>query len=189
MAYIIEVKNSNENFITWSEKDYISAKLKELIIDSNILIVPVENFREIKEPVFPQRTEELFKYLQTELPEQVKVEIAIEDDEYQELALYHDLVDIGNFIVTIIALPFLVSILANYVTMKSFDKKGDDIKLTLTTVEGDISRTIIYEGKATDFIASSEEIKKLCLGEPNTLKLSENILDPVKTEKIVAKKK
>jgi hypothetical protein len=172
----LSVTSANENITTWSERDYLTTATKESVRNADVLIVPVENFRESEKPLFPVQTSALYRFVKDNLPNNLNLEIAIEDEDYREFALYSDTENIAQFIVTLIALPFLISVLANYFTTKLFakDKANIDVKITVQ-IDENVSKTISFEGTAEDFRHASEEIQKLCTQETPTLAMSENI--------------
>ena len=187
----IKIEHSNDNFITWSEKSYLSEELKESVLKSDILIVPVEEFRDLKKPVFPQRTEEIFKFLKDNSPKELHVEVCIKDEDYQEFALYDDSINIGLFVVTAIALPFLINLLSNYVSNKFIEEdRNNRVKISFTVVKNKESKTVVFEGDASKFLSTTEELTNICLQQTNTLNLSEIISKDSKQEieKTVKKK-
>jgi hypothetical protein len=177
----IKIEDSSENFITWAERPYLSEDLRKSVLESDILIVPVENFRNLEEPVFPQRTGEVFNFLKDNSPPEVHIEVCVEEEDYKELALYDDSINIGYFVLTNVVLTVFLNILSNYIFKKVFDKeRKQEIKFTFTVVDEKVSKTITFEGDVKDFLSSTEEIKKLCLEKPNALSLSENISKTLK---------
>ena len=186
----ISVGPSEEDFETWAGREYLSEETSESVKSASVLIVPVEGFRDVSQPLFAQRSDELFAFLKENLPPEHKVEICVEDEDYQEVALHFDLFDLGQLVLTAVAVPVVVKLIADYVSRKVFAAKEDKaVKISLTVVNDKGSKTVTYEGLAKNFPPSVEEIKKLCLEEQITLKPSENTLERLKPALIPKKKK
>lgn len=159
----VAITDSSENFDTWINRKYISSETRELLKQSDILVVPIEGFRELDFPVFPVKTEEILSFLKKRIPSENKVDICIEDKDYKELALHSVLVMLGGFVVTSICAPILVNILWQYIEKEILTKKEKrNVRVSLTIVNEDgISKNLTYEGNAEDFSTIKDELKKL----------------------------
>lgn len=153
---------TKQNFSFWLHRPYISQKLRNKLLTSDILIVPDEGIRDFKLPMFPVKTEEIFTFLRNNIPSDYQIDICIEDDDYKELALHHDLRKIGRFIVTVAVLPVLVSLLSSYLQdkMKHTDS-GRAINVEIIVQEKDGSARILkYEGRPEDFRETITSLEK-----------------------------
>jgi hypothetical protein len=158
------VEDTNENFEYWLNQPFISEKLKNEIRKSEILLVPQIGFRGLDYPVFPVKTEELFTYLRGKHDGGEKVEICVENENYKEVALHCDLIVIGSFIVTSVAVPILVNLLSSYIKEK-LDKRGSEsvikVSLTIENKKKRLSKKITYEGKPDNFNETIQSIKDI----------------------------
>lgn len=151
----ISVSDSKINFESWIEKPFIPDELKSNLRASELLIVPTESIRDIKGPVFPTGTEDLYLHLKETMPS-FNPEICICDDEYKEYAFHGILLILGTFVVTAVAAPIFVNIVSEYVKKKIFksgDKNSDTevrFEMTVTLSDG-TSKKIKYDGPASQF--------------------------------------
>jgi len=159
------VEKSTNSFENWITKDYISSELKNELKQADILIVPIENFRGIEEPAFPEGTEQLFTYLKKQFSSNHKynIDICIEDEDYMELALHNDLINLGYFILTIGVAPIFVNLISDYISSKLFSSNKDrKIKTSISIIENDgTSKEITYEGNIEHFDSVIDEIENL----------------------------
>ena len=146
------ISQSEENFETWISRKSLSDGLREQLRKADILAVPIEGRGNLNIPVFPERTEDLLNFLRRELPKDLVIDICIEEDDYKELALYADLVILASFVVTSIALPFLVNLVSNYIYQKISKPKSRNMKISITLVsENGESKNLSYEGPLDGF--------------------------------------
>ena len=73
--------------------------LRAQLSDASIIILPHVIEYEGKRSVFPVGTVELYSYLQENSPEDIKIDIAVKDDEYAELAQHSSLIELATIIV------------------------------------------------------------------------------------------
>jgi len=162
----VTITDTNENFETWINRKYVSDNTKNQLRDADILIVPNEGFRDSSFPVFPAHTEKIYSFLKKELPPELRVDICIEDDDYKELSLHANLIILGVFVVTAIAVPTLVNLLSEYLKRKIFGNKDEQkVKVSLTVVDdAGHSQNFTYEGSSSNLgtiIDKLKETKKL----------------------------
>jgi len=153
---------TEECFDYWINQSFITDELKNELKNADILLIPQIGFRDIDIPVFPVKTEELFTFLRKKSSD-VKIDICIEDKDYRELALHYDLITIGAFVVTSIALPVLVNLLSDYIKSKISLNSGRVIKVSLIVEnkKEKTSKKISYEGKPENFDSIIKSIENL----------------------------
>ncbi|MFA5014197.1 MAG: hypothetical protein WC549_01465 [Actinomycetota bacterium] len=144
--------------------DYISNELKNKLKKSDIIILPIEKFREFKDPLFPNGTEKIYLFLKDNLSKEYNLEIAIDEQDYKELGLHHNLIFLGIFMCKEILLPFLLSMLANY-TYYKLPLRSKEEKVKLTIIVSDRLKKIDFEGPAKDLKNISKEIKDISKNE------------------------
>ena len=159
------VKESSDSFQNWIAKDYISRELKNELKQADVLIVPIENFRGIDNPVFPEGTEQLYTYLMKQFSsnDEYNIDICIDDEDYMELALHDDLINLGYFVLTIGVAPIFVNLISDYISNKFLSYSQDrKIKTSISIVEDDgSSKEIKYEGDIEHFSSVIDEIEDL----------------------------
>ena len=128
---IFEIKPSEENFNTWSNKEFIGDGIRELIANADILLVPTTNFRD-SGPNFPPGTEELLAYLKTNIGGAFNVDICISDEHFSTLSLNSDYKRLGKFLVKKAALPIFITVFSGFILYKI--TKVEDAKPQITIV-------------------------------------------------------
>ena len=159
----IVVEDSAENFDTWIGRQYISADMKEKLRQVDVLLVPSEGVRDLKAPVFPVCTEDLFKFIQDKIPREIKVDVCIEDKDFKEIAFHSALIVISSFVVTVFAAPTLVNIISEYIKRRLFANSDEkNVKISMTVVDKkNVSKNITYEGTVENFSKVMEKVKEL----------------------------
>ena len=159
------IKDTPEDFETWINKDFISPELRVQLRKSDILLIPTEGFRDLTYPVFPVKTEELFNYLRKNSPEDINIDICIEDKDYREVALHSDLVILSSFIVSSVALPILINLISTYLSQKLLKPEKTNVKVSITVVNKDgESKNLSYEGSVDHFKEVANKSKDLWEG-------------------------
>jgi hypothetical protein len=158
------IENTDEDFNSWSGRDFLSDQVRKSILNKNVLIVPIEKFRDYSNPLFPVGTEELFHYLKDNSENKLSVEVCIDDEDYKELALHSDLIIICGFVVTVFVAPILVNLISSYIEnrwVKKSHKESTKLKVEITVVDNDKgSKKFKYEGAAKDFKETMNEALK-----------------------------
>jgi hypothetical protein len=166
------VEKSDTSFNSCLAKPYISDNLRQQLSQSNILLLPLENFREGTGIIFPIGTDEVFNYLRENSPDDVCVDILVEDGDYKEIALFSDfLIILGGFIVKFIGAPIFVNLVSNYLIKKILPQTtASQVRIEIF-VEGPKETTrVFYEGSVSDFYKTVyPEAESLSL-QPNELK-------------------
>ncbi|QBO59617.1 hypothetical protein [Chryseobacterium salivictor] len=143
------VEESKENFETWTSKDFISSEIRESIKSASILIVPTIGFREPNELTFPIGTEDFFQYIKENLPENFTIDFCINDDDYQELALYSNYRRLGNFLVTTVALSVFLNLLSSYIYDKAIKEDESKPPIQIINIDNSKHQTIINSTEET----------------------------------------
>jgi len=85
MSYI-NVKESKINKLEYIAKTKLNASIEDEIRNSEITIIPMTNYREVKQMAFHHGTTDFLRFLQQELPTS-KIGICVNDEDYVELSL------------------------------------------------------------------------------------------------------
>jgi len=159
---VLTIKDDAHGFGYWLERPYVSAELREQLVQANVLIVPVERFRQHEGPLFTTGTEELFHFLRAQSPGGVVVDICIEDNDYQEYSLHDATIEIAHLVIGSLVLPLVVHVLWRFIE-KRLTKGRGTVKAELTVVEPDgQASTLRYDGPAEEF---NQALQKLGSGE------------------------
>lgn len=172
----LTINDTNENFETWLNKEFITQDLKNLLIDKPILLVPLENLRDtVNSLMFPIETENVLRYFKENLPKSQMIDICITDEDYQEFAFYSDYKRLGNFLVKSVAIVVFVNVLSAYV----YDQFiiGDDSKPNIQIIDKS-TNTII-----NNHISNLTDKKYL---EPTHIKFSVTVVDSLGKSKNIS---
>jgi hypothetical protein len=160
---VFEMEDSQESFLEWINKPYISSNLRDQLAKSNLLIIPREGVRENIGPVFPSGTEELFIFLKENAGEDLRPEICIEDDDYVELIEHWDLFTVGHLLVNDFVAPLVVNLIYDFIKSRVGPRMSKtQAKFDLTIIDDSIH--MHYEGPAEEIretlLTAMEELKK-----------------------------
>ena len=159
----VKISDSILTFDSVYKSEY--APKDEGLKKANLLFIPYHNYRPGVEYCFGENSEEFLRYLRTH-DNDIKPDIAIEDDKYQSMEMHSLLIDIGIILVKDIILPAVSSVLAAYVydKIKSLHQKSKDVNIRIEIVTQDKkgkSKSIKYDGPATDFNIVERTINKV----------------------------
>lgn len=179
----LQVSDADFSINNFIDKDFVSSALKESILSSSILFLPLLDFRESGRPLFYDGTSDFYNYCTKSTTE--KVEICIDDDKYEEIALCCADVNFGDFlIIGQFALDIFTSILSSYIYDRIVHKKhqtnnreqADQLTISAKpylappTVSFEInvkdsiskkSKKFSYEGPASEVPEVMEQIKEM----------------------------
>ncbi len=146
----------------WESKEYLNDALKSSVKKADVLMTPLENFREGVELTFYHGTLNLYNYLEEKLPSNVSLEICIEDTDYSEIALHSKQFRLGKILVTLTALPFVIKLLSTYVYDELKADENDNVSISLA-IEMDDCKTysVEYDGSAKDFDSLKDYVKDI----------------------------
>jgi len=149
----IQIEEASGNREYWLNRPYLSEQVRGLLDRSSVFLVPQEGFRGQDMQVFPVGTEGFFQHLRDSLPSDASVEIAIDDDQYKELALHSTLLIIGGALVTLYFFPVLVEVTSEYIKQRLLSEDEQNATLVrweVTVVDGERTRKLTYEGPPND---------------------------------------
>lgn len=156
-----------EGLYSFSEiysKPYIPEKYINEIRNAQILLVPYENFRGRTDYFFPEQTHEIYEIIKEEASKNgVLTEICISDEEYQELELHAETVNIPVIIVTSFAFPIVVNAIS-YFLIKKLEtytiERNVNVNITITVEDKEGTKTIKYKGDMKHFDDAMKTIKR-----------------------------
>lgn len=159
----VEVLEGIYTFDTIYKKPYIPENLIEEIKKSNVLLIPRENFRGKKGTFFPEETYSLFTYLRENFKDKgINIEICTSDDDYQELELHSELVNIAEIIVESGLFSIVTSMIASYLydILKKHNRKDIGTSVNITVEEKGKSKTVHYEGSIENFESAMKSVEE-----------------------------
>lgn len=135
----ISLKESDQNREYWLNRPWLAARRSD-VQSADILVVPWEDFREGAPALFPQGSADLVREL-SQLGS-LTFELAIDEDQYQEILLHSKQFRIPMMVVTMLAVPALAGMLGN---LMSDAVKGNDttdqVEMSLI-IQGDHGRSV-----------------------------------------------
>lgn len=146
-------------------RDEIDATLREKLNKADVLLLPAINFREGVPFCFPERTGEIFKFLETELAKSNHtIELAVSDDEYKEIELHDWWVYLPSFLIeNQVFLPMIVNLLSSWVYDKfsktPVAKEEPKVKFSATVKTKQGYKKIIFEGDNKSFKQLADKIE------------------------------
>lgn len=142
-------------------KPYTPKELIENIKKAEILFLPYEDFRERNEFLFAEETYKLYSYfLEHKQNADLNVDICSSDENYYELELHAEVINIPLLIVQWLVLPTVTSMIGSYLfgKMVKFMKNDMNTKVSITVEKDGKAKTIHYEGSAKDFESTMKSI-------------------------------
>lgn len=160
----IIVEDTTIDFQAIYKEQYFPQELLNEISKANMLIIPDYFSRESHSGyVFPETTQEFLEYAQAKTCDEFIPDIAADDASFNKIELHSAVITVASFIVTTVALPIALSIVANFLydQMKKHHRKEDELscKLNIIVTDGKENKRISYEGPA----GSAEEALKLAV--------------------------
>lgn len=147
---------SDKTFHNISEHFNVSDSIRERISRTNLLLVPQKvPLHEDYILAFPEGTIEFFNFLKVNKPDELSIDILVEEKDYKELTLHADIVRIAEILTTVVLAPIVVNLISAHL-LKRLGKRRDEaiVKSKLVIVnEGENKQTIeiTYEGPVNEF--------------------------------------
>ncbi len=135
------------------DSSYIDESLREQLAGADLLFIPDDDAHGSGAITFPVGTREVFQYMRDNIPSPGKVEIAIRDEDYVELALYDTTIIITTFVTTRVFLPVVLNLLSRWIEDRlgvRFTKAQVKARLIVEEKDGR-SFDLQYEGPAKTF--------------------------------------
>jgi len=159
---VIEDEPEKANFDYWSQHPSLKLTTQQALREADILIIPNEGFRNNPDLIFPVGTEELFQSLREKAPKDIKVDIAIEDHDYKELALHFDEICIADFLVKNFIAPFLVNFIAGYLLLRLGSRLNKaSVRCAIVVEQNGKNVRFSYDGPATLYEATMRETLRI----------------------------
>lgn len=137
----LEITDTAETFESWLGKSFIDDELRNTLTKASILIVPFENLRDTRIPLFPIGTDYVLQYFQDHLAEGQTIDICISDEDYQVFEFNNHYRKIGKFVVLAVAIPTFVNTFSSFV----YDRfiKPDETKPQIQVIDNSTHTTTV----------------------------------------------
>ena len=158
----MELVLETEDRAYWNSKEYLDKSLRESVQSADILITPLENFREGVDISFYQGTLNLISYLGENLPSTLLLEICATDEDYAEIVLHSKQFRLGKILLTVAAVPIVINLLSNYVYDELKASNDDSVSISLAIeMENCKTYSVEYDGSAKDFDLLKDYVKEV----------------------------
>lgn len=150
---VISVMESTITLDSARRSPWLDPELRDRLNRADLILLPWPGFRDWSKPVFPEQTEELYRFLRDGAPDSVTVELALRDEDYVEVSLRHEFITLPEVVVTLIAAPVAVNLISDW--LREFLRKRHDaaevkFKMSIDMSDGS-ARSIEYEGPVKTF--------------------------------------
>lgn len=152
----LEILDADITFEKIYEKEYIPTEYLNDIKKANLLIIPNERYRDEKCIFFPETTRQFFEYIKESSGNDIIVDIAISDDEFQELELHSAVIEVATIIVQWAIMPVVTGMISAFLydLTKKYHRNSDETsaKIRIITEKTEVkkSKIITYEGPVSD---------------------------------------
>lgn len=167
----LETSDTDITFEKIYKKEYIPTEYLDDIKKANFLILPNERFRDEKGIFFPETTRQLFEYIKEFSTEDIIADIAVSDNDFQQLELHSAVVEVATIIVQWVIIPVTTSIIASFLydLIKKYHRSPDEItakvKIIIEENKNKKSKMITYEGPVSGVKDSLEQATKNLFSE------------------------
>ncbi len=157
MAHKIEkIDFKLEEYIEkYIQSEYIKEELKK----SDLILLPYENFRDQKGPLFPENFLNFYSYCKENFRD-FNTEICIEEDDYKEIVLHSNDLNLGKWLVGAIITPVIVNLISGYIENEIGADKLDKTNIKIEIIENEGYKKISYEGDIENFKEIMEVFEK-----------------------------
>lgn len=158
----LEVAETNRGRSYWATRPWLSSG--EAIRAADIIIVPWEKFREDRDALFPQGTGDFMKEIAADA-DGVRIAIAAEPDQYEEVALYANELRWPTVFVSVVALPLLINLLSARIDrIIEPDQKTIEMEILVEGLQGKCL-SIKYKGPPSTMLDNVLQHSKSCAAE------------------------
>lgn len=149
---VLKISDTDITFEQIYGKDYIPAEYLDDIKKANLLIIPNESSHDEGDILFPETTREFLDFIRESSGGEIVADIAVSDENFQQIELHSAVIDIASIIVQFIIFPVAANIIADFLgdLVKKYRRKPDEtfakIKIIAEETRGKKNKMITYEG-------------------------------------------
>ncbi|QEC51956.1 hypothetical protein EDD80_11811 [Anseongella ginsenosidimutans] len=152
------ITDTSETMASWLAKPYLNEETRKLLTGVDAMIVPQENFRDYEIPLFPSNLMVFYDILKAHL----KVEAAINEEDYREVSLNSRMHRYGKTIVHAIAIPIFVGVVSNLISELLKQDLDDEVEIEVIIQHNPGKSTSVkYQGPIIGFNQVATKIKEI----------------------------
>lgn len=157
----VEINDAKISFENVYQKDNLSPDLLENIKNADILLLPYDSFKGFSN-CFPEQTYLFYSFLKKKaVNEDLLVDIATSDEEYKELELHADVINIAEILIQWTLFPVATGIIAAYLYDLAKQRKNKmNANIKISVEKKGKTKTISFEGDIEEFERAMESIKE-----------------------------
>jgi hypothetical protein len=161
----ITIEDSDKAKNEFTHREGIDDTLQAELDKADVLILPKRNFRPEVPLCFPERTGEIFKFLETEFAKMNKsIGLAVSDDEYKEIELHDFWIYLPTmYIQSQVVLPLIINLLSNWIYDKFAKhpavKEEPKVKFSAIIETAKGNKEIKFEGDNKSFKQLMDKIE------------------------------
>lgn len=159
---ISEITATTESVASWLTKPYVDDALTARMRSADVILVPVERFRDQSIRAFPAGTDEFLSFLKSHESKSLVVEVCSDDSNYQEIDLHSgEILWLCSFLVKDVALPLMIVILKDYL-MGVLRRRpgGKEVRASITRMDSPTQGyELRYSGPLEGFIHALDTLK------------------------------
>lgn len=130
------------NLDSFIEKFVKDKELNNNILKAELVLLPMSNFRNIEGPFFPEANADFYNFL---VDNEINAEFCIEEQDYKELALHDESINLGLILINGLMLPVIVNLISDYIKSKRGERKAN-VNVTIIEKKKGSFREFKYEG-------------------------------------------
>lgn len=149
----IQISDATVSFKNVYQSPNLSPELMEKIKTADILLLPYADFRGYQNTLFPEQTYQFFTHLMKEAENQgLSVDIAISDEDYKEIELHCDVVNIADILIQWVLFPVVTGLISSYLSnLLKQRKKKMKANVKITVEKNGKAKTVSFEGDIESF--------------------------------------
>jgi hypothetical protein len=155
----------NRNF--WTTQSWITGVTATSARESDVLILPWDDFREGHPALFPQGTTDFLKALKARMSQSIA--IAVDQNSYSEIALHAFEWRLPKILCNTIIVPVFLNVLASYIYQELQSHPDTKIVQQELIVDDERGRciSIQYKGPPDDLVETFKQQISSCFPDPD----------------------
>lgn len=156
----VQISDATVSFNDVYQNSNLSSELLEKIKDADILLLPYEDFRGYKNCLFPEQTYQFYTHLLKEaVKRSLSVDIGVSDDDYKEIELHADVVNIAEVLIQWVLFPIVTGMISTYLyDLVKQRKKKMNANIKITVEKNGKAKTVSFEGDIENFERAMKSI-------------------------------
>lgn len=149
----IQISDAITSFVDVYQSPNLSLELLEKIKTADILLLPYVDIRGYQNSLFPEQTYQFLTHLMKEAKKKgLSVDLAISDEDYKEIQLHGDVINIADVLIQWILFPVITNMISSYLyDLVQQRKKKMNANIKITVEKNGKAKTVSYEGDIESF--------------------------------------